>query len=182
MSELIIYDNAVCIIVCVYFTTEFYCPYIVHYYSVKRGIGYFLFDKGLWQWFQLQYCPSTQCIKCYITIHHTEHPPRDQLHILLQQRKNLIVHLNTSIAKICKSYMPSAEPPVTCLECPHHECNIPPHIELDIASNEELVCDYEERCQVHRIDKKHYMLLFKPLLPSQQSGMLVVQIIIYIVN
>ena len=56
---------------------NFYCPY-----SVKRGIGYFLFDKGSWQQFQLQYCPCTHCMKCYITIHHTEHPPRDQLPIL----------------------------------------------------------------------------------------------------
>ena len=160
-----------------YFTTKFYCPY-----SVKRGIGYFLFDKGLWQRFQLQYCSPTHCIKCYITIHHTEHPPKDKLPILLQQRRDLLAHLNASIAQICKSYMPSTGAPVTCLECPYHESNFLPHIKLDIDNNEELGCDYEERCKVHKIPDKHYMLLFKSSLPPQQSGMLVVQTISYIVN
>ena len=74
--------------------------------------------------------------------------------------------------------MPSTGPPVTCLECPRHENNILPHIKLDIDNNEELVCDYEERYKVYKIPDKHYTLLFKSLLPSQQSGMLVVQTII----
>ena len=151
-----------------YFTTNFFA---IH--SIKRGIGYFLFDKGSWQRFQLQYSLSTHCIKCYITIYHTEHPSRDQLKILLQQRKNLLTHLNQSIAQICKSYLPSLELPVTCLECPYHESSNSPHIELNIDSNEELelVCDIVKvGCKVLTIPIEYYMLLFKPSLPPKQSG------------
>jgi len=57
--------------------------------------------------------------------------------------------------------MPSAKPPVTCLECPlhHEEENCPPHIRLNINNNKPLVC--KMRREVARVPEEHYLLLFK---------------------
>jgi len=126
-----------------------------------------LFEDGLWQQFQLQHCQSSHSIKCYITIHHNEHPPSDQLPILLQQRRELLAYLESSIADIYKSCTPSAEPPVTCLECPlhHEEENCPPHVRLNINNNKTLVCKI--RRKVASVPKEHYLLLFEPSLTTQ---------------
>jgi len=125
-----------------------------------------LFEDGLWQWFQLQHCQSRHSIKCYITIHHNEHPPSDQLPILLQQRRELLAYLESSIIDIYKSCMPSAEPPVTYLECPlhHEEENCPLHIRLNINNNRPPVCNISH---IARVPKEHYLLLFEPSLTTQ---------------
>ena len=138
-------------------------------YSVKRGIGKFKFEEGLQQKFTLHYCQSTSSIKCYITIYHNEKPPSDQLPVLLDQRRDLLAHLNYSIVEIYNSVMPSVEPPHIFLECP--ECDSEhclPHIKLDIYKNRCLVCQMQE--DTVRIHEKHYLLLFEPSLNPHQSG------------
>ena len=108
-------------------------------------------------------------VKCYITIHHSVQPPSDKLPVLLQQRRNLVQYLESSIAEISKSCMPSAEPPVTCLECPlSHEDNYVPHIPLDINKEEVLVC--HESLIVAHLPVGSYILLFKPSITLQESG------------
>ena len=140
-------------------------------YSIRRGIGYFCFEKGSYQQFQLQMCKDS--VKCYITIHHSVQPPSDKLPVLLQQRRNLVQYLESSIAEISKSCMPSAEPPVTCLECPlSHEDNSVPHIPLDINKEEVLVC--HESLIVAHLPVESYILLFKPSITLQESGKYVV--------
>ena len=140
--------------------------------SIKRGIGKFKFDEGLWQKFTLHYCKSTCSIKCYITIY-KKNPPCGQLPILLNQRRELLVHLNSSIAEVCKSVMPSADPPQTFLECPvcdNKDCL--PHIKLDINANKYLVCLLQD--DTVKIDEKYYLLLFESYPPANISGKLVI--------
>ena len=86
-----------------------------------------------------------------------------------------MAHLEYSIAEICKSYMPSVKPPVTCLECPHHGDNEPPHIELNIKCRKFLVCNYKMGHEVYKIHERHYVQLFEPSLTTQESGELLVQ-------
>lgn len=143
----------------------------VTFNRVHRGLGYFLFGQGDQQWFQLQYCQSTQCIKCYITINHTECSPiNDQLLVLLKQRRELLTHLESSLNDICKSCMPLAQPPVTCLECPLHKEDCLPHIKLNINEYKKLVCKCDVQHRVVVIDKKYYLLLFEPSLQSGKSS------------
>ena len=101
-------------------------------------------------------------VKCYITIHHSMQPSSSEsLELLLQQRKNLLRYLESSIAEISKSCMPSAELPVTCLECPlSHEDDCIPHIRLDINNKDTLVC--LESLIVTHIPVESYALLFEP--------------------
>lgn len=128
--------------------------------SIKRGIGKFRFEEGLWQKFTLHYCQSTCSIKCYITVY-KKNPSIDQLPIQLDQRRELLAHLNSSIVEIYKSIMPSADPPQSFLECPVCDKeNQQPHIKLDINKKKRLVCQMEE--DAIEIDVKHYLLLFEP--------------------
>ena len=104
-------------------------------------------------------CKSS--VKCYITINHTVQPSSIELIALLEQRRNLLQYLESSIAEISKSCMPSAEPPVTCLECPlSHEDNCVPHIHLDINNKETLIC--HESLMVTHIPVESYSPLFEP--------------------
>ena len=142
---------------------------IIVSYSVKRGIGKFKFEEGLWQKFTLHYCRSTYSIKCYITINNNKKPPSDQLPILLDQRRELLAHLNSSIVEIYKSVMPSADPPQTYLECPvcdKEDCH--PHIKLDVNKRKCLVCIMQD--DTVEIDAKYYLLLFEPSLTPHKSG------------
>ena len=132
-------------------------------------MGKFKLEEGLWQKFTLCYCQSTCSIKCYITIYSNKTPPSDQLPILLNQRRELLVHLNSSVAEIYKSVMPSADPPQSFLECPvcnKEDCQ--PHIELDINKKKCLVCLMQD--DTVEIDEKHYLLLFEPSLTPRKSG------------
>ena len=81
------------------------------------------------------------------------------LPVLLQQRRQLLAYLETSIVEVSKCCMPSAEPPVTCLECPLHEEDCTPHVLLDINNREVLVC-HERGVLVTPLPEKSYILLY----------------------
>ena len=125
-------------------------------YSINRGFGYFLFEKGIWQSFKLQLFQSTYCIKCYITVHHRE--SRQPPDYLLKQRQDLLGFLATSIKELSKPHMPDSKLPVTCLECPYHDDDLP-HILLDITKADVLVCNLGSSVQL--IDEKYYMSLYE---------------------
>ena len=80
---------------------------------------------------------------------------------LLQQRRQLVIYLESSIIDISKCCMPSAKPPVTCLECPLHEGDRTPHIVMDINTTVEpdLVC--HEEVLVNPIPEESYILLYQ---------------------
>ena len=115
-----------------------------------------MFTRGIWQSFKLQLCQSTYCIKCYITVRHHEsrQPPDD----LLKQRQDLLSFLTSSIKELSKPHMPDPKLPVTCLECPYHEDDLP-HIPLDIKVKKELVCNIGKDVQI--IDQKCYIPLYE---------------------
>ena len=79
--------------------------------------------------------------------------------ILLQQRKQLITYLESSVAEVSKGCMPSAKPPVTCLECPLHNEHCTPHITLNIDRKDVLVC--HEKVNVAVIPEESYILLYQ---------------------
>ena len=80
------------------------------------------------------------------------------LPVLLQQRRQLLAYLESSVAEVSKCCMPSAEPPVTCLECPLHDEDCTPHVLLNINEKEVLVC--HERVLVTPLPEKSYILLY----------------------
>ena len=104
-------------------------------------------------------CQSTSSINCYITIQHSHQPPSDMLPVLLQQRQQLLMHLESSVAEISKCCIPSAKPPVTCLQCPLHEENCTPHVVLDINKRDILVC--HNNVLVIPIPEDSYILLYQ---------------------
>ena len=55
--------------------------------------------------------------------------------------------------------MPSAKPPVTCLECPLHEGECIPHVVLDIDKRDILVC--HEKLLATQVPEKTYILLYQ---------------------
>ena len=127
--------------------------------SIRRGVGYFSFDDAHWQQFQLQLCHSTSSINCYITIHHSNQPPIDLLSVLLQQRRQLLIYLESSVTEVSKCCMPSAEPPVTYLECPLHKDECTPHVALDINKKDILICHKKQSATV--IPEEFYILLYQ---------------------
>ena len=127
--------------------------------SIRRGVGYFGFDDARWQQFQLQLCQSISSVNCYITIQQFHHPPSDMLSVLLQQRQQLLTYLESSISEVSKCCMPSAKPPVTCLECPLHEHDCMPHVVLDINEKDILICQNRQMATV--IPEKFYILLYQ---------------------
>ena len=135
----------------------YHCTYVLC--SIRRGVGYFSFDDARWQQFQLQLCQSTSSINCYITIHHSHQPPSDLLPVLLQQRQQLLMHLESSIAEVSKCCMPSAKPPVTCLECPLHKEECTPHVVLDINKSDILLC--HKRQSATAVPEEFYVLLYQ---------------------
>jgi len=138
---------------------------VITYCSISRGFGYFLFENGFWQSFKLQLCQSTYSIKCYITVAHRD----SQLPLpdLLKQRQDLLAFLASSIKELSKPHMPESKLPVTCLECPYHEDDLP-HIELDVNRKENLVCDFGS--SVQQIDEKHYAAIFESVLTPQKTS------------
>ena len=129
------------------------------FFSIRRGVGYFCFDDAQWQQFQLQLCQSTSSVNCYITIQKFHQPPSDMLLVLLQQRRQLLNYLESSVAAVSKCCMPSAKPPVTCLECPLHEQDCMPHVVLNINKKNVLVCHNSLLATV--ISEEFYILLYQ---------------------
>ena len=81
------------------------------------------------------------------------------LPVLLQQRRQLFNHLKLAVAEVSKCCMPSAKPPVTCLECPLHEEECFPHVVLDIDKRDVLVC--HEKQTANQIPEGFYILLYQ---------------------
>ena len=127
--------------------------------SIRRGVGYFTFGDAQWQQFQLQWCQSTSSINCYITIQQLHHPPSEMLPALLKQRRQLLIYLESSVAEVSKCCMPSAKPPLTCLECPLHEDECIPHVVLDINKRCTLIC--YEKLLATTVPEKSYILLYQ---------------------
>ena len=139
------------------------------FHSVNRGFGFFLFENGLWQQFKLQLFQSTFSIKCYITVHH--HGPRQPPPDLVQQRRNLLAFLTSSINELSKPFTPESKLPVTYLECPYyHEDDPPPHIMLDISRKKELTCKLHD--PVKKIDEKYYSPLYESTAVPPESTMI----------
>ena len=134
--------------------------HVILFCSIRRGVGYFSFKNAHLQQFQLQWCQSTSSINCYITIQHSRQPPSDMLPVLLQQRRQLVTYLESSVAEISKGCMPSAKPPLTCLECPLHDEDYTPHIVLDINKKDILVC-HKNLLSVELVPERSYILLYQ---------------------
>ena len=130
-------------------------------------MSYFCFESGEWQQFQLQLSQSS--IECFITIQ-DEQPTTDQLPLLLQQRRELLICLESFISEISKACMPSAAAPVTCLRCPleHEKC--PPHVVLNIHQRKTLIC--YERPKATKIPAEYYSLLFVPSVTPTKGNLL----------
>ena len=135
------------------------CIYLISFCSIHRGVGYFGFDDASQQQFQLQLCQLISSISCYITIKHFNQPPSDMLPVLLQQRRQLLTYLESCVAEVSKSCMPSAKPPVTCLECPLHEVVSVPHVVLDINEKKILIC--YQKLMTAIIPEESYILLYE---------------------
>ena len=145
-------------------------------YSIYRGVAYFCFGKGKWQQFQLQL--SQASIECYITLQ-DEQPIGDELTLLIEQRRELVVCLESFILEISKACMPSAKAPVTCLQCPLCDKGCLPHVMLNIHQRETLIC-YERR-KATKIPSGHYGLLFnKGMLIHRPLGHVHNNVCIYI--
>jgi len=81
------------------------------------------------------------------------------LAILLQQRRQLLTYLESSVFEISKCCMPSAKPPVTCLECPLHEENCTPHVVLNINKKDILMC--HKKILATPVPEEFYILLYQ---------------------
>ena len=79
--------------------------------------------------------------------------------MLLQQRQQLLIHFESSVAEVTKCCMPSAKPPLTCLECPLHEEDCTPHVVIDISKRDALVC--HEKLLATPIPEEFYVLLYQ---------------------
>ena len=143
-------------------------------YRIYRGVAYFCFGKGEWQQFQLQF--SQASIKCYITLQ-DEQPIGDELTLLLEQRRELLVCLESFISEIIKACMPSARAPVTCLQCPLCDKDCAPHVMLNIHQRHTLIC-YQKRPKATKIPPEHYGLLFVPSI-TPHEGMLICRQVMY---
>ena len=148
-------------------------------HSVKRGVGYFFFENGLWQQFQLQLCEKESSIKCYITIH-SHKPSEEILDCLLQQRRALVKHLRDSVIRIIASCMPSAKKPLVFLDCPfEHSPDCPPHLDLNIDDRTLLICQCNVSRTVKKVDEKQYIQLFEPHHILRNSKLFVCTLIQY---
>ena len=137
-------------------------------HSIYRGAAYFCFGRGEWQQFQLQLSQSS--IECYITIQE-EQPTSDELPLLLQQRRELLICLESFISEISKACMPSVTAPVTCLQCPLNHKDYPPHVILNIHQRETLICYKTPKAT--KIPPEHYCLLFAPFMTPHEGNVYV---------
>ena len=83
------------------------------------------------------------------------------LPVLLQQRRQLLAYLESSVAEISRCCMPSATPPVTCLECPLHSGDCIPHVRLNINKKDDLMC-YEASLATP-VPEVSYILLYQSM-------------------
>ena len=127
-------------------------------YSIYRGAGYFNFKSGN-QNFKLQECQATSSIKCYITIY-TELKginEEDQL-IMLEERQGLLSHLKQCINQIHRAYIPSAQYPISYIECPlSHEEGCMPHIQLADISQSKIIRCHKNDYKI--VPQQAYMML-----------------------
>ena len=72
--------------------------------------------------------------------------------------------------------MPSAKPPVTCLECPLHEEECTPHVVLDLNKKDVLVCHKELLAPI--VPEKFYILLYQGSYSDNYSSSILVYCII----
>ena len=72
--------------------------------------------------------------------------------------------------------MPSAHPPLTCLECPLHEEECTPHVVLDLNKKDVLVCHKELLASV--IPEIFYILLYQGSYSDNYSSGILVHYII----
>ena len=78
---------------------------------------------------------------------------------LLQQRQQLLTYLESSVVEISKCFVPSAKPPVTCLQCPLHEEEFVPHVVIDINQKDILIC--HESILANEVPEECYILLYQ---------------------
>ena len=147
------------------------CVFLFYLHSIYHGTGYFAFQEGAWQQFQLQYNQAVSSIDCFITIH-PHNPPEEKQTALLAERIALLEHLQTALNSICNSHMPMVGKPVTYLACPldHEESAFQPHLLLDRIDGESPVMCRYKRKKATRVPPECYIQLFKPWIPKQQSG------------
>ena len=79
---------------------------------------------------------------------------------MLEQRKDLLVHLKMSINEVHSVYIPSAKYPIGYIECPlPHEEGCMPHVRLeDISKTEKVYCS---RNIGKVVPPEAYMMLLK---------------------
>ena len=147
------------------------CVFLFYLHSIYHGTGYFAFQEGAWQQFQLQYNQAVSSIDCFITIH-PHNPPEEKQTALLAERKALLEHLQVALNSICNSHMPMVGKPVTYLACPldHEEGASQPHLLFDRIDGESPVMCRYKRKKATRVPPECYIKLFKPWTPKQQSG------------
>ena len=137
--------------------------------SIYHGTGYFAFQKGAWQQFQLQHNQVTPSIDCFITIH-AQNPPKEEQPRLLAERMALLEHLRTALDSICNSHMPMVTKPVAFLACPldHDGTATQPHLLFDnIDGKSPVMCRYKRK-EATQIPPEYYIQLFMPQVPAQQ--------------
>lgn len=139
-------------------------------YSIYHGTGYFAFQEGAWQQFQLQHNQVISSIDCFITIH-SQNLPKEKQPMLFAERMALLEHLRTALHDICDSHMPMVTKPVAYLACPlnHDESATQPHLLFDSINRESPVtCRYKRR-EAAQVPPECYIPLLKPQVPNQQS-------------
>ena len=152
------------------YSYSFYLCCFVLLDSISHGTGYFAFQEGAWQQFQLQYNQAISSIDCFITIH-ARNPPEEKQPMLLAERVALLQHLQSALNSICNSHMPMVAKPVIYLSCPldHDECTLQPHILFDSIDGKSLVMCRYKRKEAVQVPPESYIQLFKPQVPNQQS-------------
>ena len=139
-------------------------------HSIYHGTGYFAFQKGAWQQFQLQHNQVIPSIDCFITIY-DRNLPKEELPRLFAERMALLNHLQTALSSICNSHMPMVAKPVAYLACPldHDESATQPHLLFDnIDGKSPVMCRYRRK-EATQIPPECYIQLFKPQVPAKQS-------------
>lgn len=137
--------------------------------SIHHGTGYFAFQEGAWQQFQLQHNQEISSIECFITIH-PQNPPEEKQSTLLAERVTLVKYLETTLISICNSHMPMVAKPVAYLRCPldHDESTTQPHLLFDsIDGKSPVMCRYKRK-KATQVPPECYIQLFESHVPNQQ--------------
>ena len=132
---------------------------------ISHGVGCFQFKERN-QSFKLQRCQQSFSIKCVISIHQ-HNVSNDVLLVMLQQRQQLLDHLEVCIEEAHQCHIPKMRLPVVYLECPLHtpEENCSLHIRFDqLSPSGKVICPKSIKCQV--VPPEAYALLFTTSLTS----------------